>query len=150
MNQAVLDKLHGFAQPPPPSWMPQTIGWYVLFALLAVGAVLQITRWIRDWKRNWYRRAALRELPRTPAEELSALLKRTALAAWPREKVAALTGQSWLQFLNQTLKPPLFEGEPGCEIEELSVRNGSTLSPQEEREIRHLAEQWIRRHRVQA
>lgn len=146
MNPARLDKLHDFAQPPPPSWMPHTIGWYVLFAVLAVAIVLQLIKWSREWKRNRYRRAALRELPHTPVENLSALLKRTALAAWPRETVASLTGESWLQFLNRTAKEPLFETKPGSEIEEFAVLERSPHNPQEETEIRQRAEAWIRRH----
>ena len=128
--------------------MPQTAGWYVLFALLALAAGFQLIKWIREWKRNRYRRAALRELPHTRIEDLSALLKRTALAAWPREDVASLTGESWLQFLNRTADQPLFETNPGSEIEEVAVRESSLLNPQGEGELRQRAEAWIRRHRA--
>ena len=39
MNTApntALDKLHDYYQPAPPTWTPQTIGWYVLFGIVAL------------------------------------------------------------------------------------------------------------------
>ena len=53
------------------------------------------------WHRAAYRREALRLL-RTAANpgEIMVLLKRVALAGWPREVVAPLHGEEWLNFLN--------------------------------------------------
>jgi hypothetical protein len=150
MSPAALDRLHDFVQPPLPSWMPHTIGWYVVFAVLALAMTFQLIKWIRDWKRNRYRRVALQELPHTAIEDLSALLKRTALAAWPRQTVASLTGEAWLRFLNRTAEQPLFETKPGSEIEELAVRGRQQLNAQDEEKLRHRAKTWIRRHRVRS
>jgi uncharacterized protein DUF4381 len=44
---APLDKLHDFYQPPQPAWIPQTAGWYVVFAiagLLIVWAIIHAIR----------------------------------------------------------------------------------------------------------
>ena len=84
---APLDKLHDFYQPPAPPWTPQTIGWYVVFAVVGVLVLWAVVYFVRKWIANRYRREALRELTLARADGISALLKRAALSAWPREKV---------------------------------------------------------------
>ena len=146
---APLDSLHDFYQPPLPSWMPQTIGWYITFSFVALAIIWTAVHFIRKWFANRYRREALRELPLLPPEQISALLKRTALAVWPREKVASLSGDAWLEFLNGSAGDDLFRNIPASLIEELALRS-SSLSGEEEQALRHAAATWIRRHRVQA
>ena len=108
-----LATLADIVQPAPPSWMPQTIGWPVAGALLL--AWLAWVGW-RGWRRyraNRYRREALAALSRmqgalreadparraTALRDAAVLLKRTALAAWPRGQVASLAGAQWADFL---------------------------------------------------
>jgi Domain of unknown function (DUF4381) len=146
---APLDKLHDFYQPPPPAWTPQTAGWYVVFAIVGVLVLWLVVRSARKWYANRYRREALRELATASPAEFSVLLKRTALAAWPRAQVASLSGTEWLAFLNQTSLQEEFLQRPGNQIEEVGLRP-IALSPQEERTLRQLTVTWIRRHRVQA
>lgn len=145
---APLDKLHDFYQPPPPAWTPQTIGWYVLFAFAGLLVLWILIHSIRRWLANRYRREALRELELLPADQFSGLLKRTALVAWPREKVASLSGDEWLNFLNETGGDPMFRQAPGNGIEEASLRQAS-LSSADEQQMRKIAAEWIRRHHVQ-
>ena len=146
---AALEKLHDFQQPAPPSWMPQTTAWYVLFAAVAALALWAIWRVARTWARNRYRRAALAELNITPPEQFSALLKRTALAAWPREAVAPLSGGTWLKFLDDSTAGRQFGAAPGSRIEEIAI-SGDRVAPEEEQTLRAAAATWIRRHRVPA
>jgi Domain of unknown function (DUF4381) len=146
---APLDKLHDFYQPPPPAWTPQTIGWYGVFAILAILSMWITIRSVRRWLANRYRREALRELVLLQPEQFSTLLKRTALSAWPREKVASLNGEAWLNFLNETADDSIFQCNPGNRIEEISLRP-IILSGNDEQELRKLTAEWIRRHRVQA
>lgn len=107
-----LSQLADVVQPPPVSWMPQTLGWKVLGALLLVLFLWLMWRGVRRWFRNRYRREALAELrrlelrwqddPETGAVVLAALpalVKRCALAAWPREQVAGASGAQWAQFI---------------------------------------------------
>ena len=70
-----LDKLHDFYQPLPPAWTPQTIGWYVLFAVAGLVVLWLVVHTVRRWFRNRYRREALHELALLPAEQFSTLLK---------------------------------------------------------------------------
>jgi len=107
-----LSQLADVVLPPPVSWRPQTVGWEVLGGVLAVLAVWLLWRGVRWWFRNRYRRDALAELRRLelrwqadpdsgPAvlSALPVLIKRCALAAWPREQVAGRSGADWAKFL---------------------------------------------------
>ena len=146
---APLDKLHDFYQPPPPPWTPQTIGWYAVFAIAGLLLLWAVVHGVRRWTANRYRREALRELAHTPADGTSALLKRAALSAWPREKVAPLSGDAWLSFLSVTSGEESFQRTPANRMEEIALRP-SALSSEEEAALRRVAGNWIRRHRVQA
>ena len=146
---APLDALHGFYQPPSPAWTPQTVGWYCVFAAAAIAALWILARRIRRWRFNRYRREALNELKTLAATELSALLKRTALSAWPRERVASLSGPEWLQFLDDALKDSGFKNAPGNRIEDIAF-GPAALSAEEEKQLRDLTAQWIRSHHVRA
>jgi uncharacterized protein DUF4381 len=145
----VLDRLHGFYHPAPPPWTPQTTGWYCVFVLLALLAGWMAWRAWLHWHRNRYRRAALRELASADGSAIPALLKRTALAAWPREEVASLSGEDWLQFLDTHGTKNSFMDGPGRILIDLEYR-GAALNPEEERTLRTLADKWIRSHRVHA
>jgi Domain of unknown function (DUF4381) len=142
-----LDKLHDFYQPPAPAWTPQTFGWYVLFVVAGLLVIWVVVHQTRKWLANRYRRAALRQLDLLPVNELSALLKRTALAAWPRERVASLSGAEWLRFLNEAAGDETFHSPPANRVEELALQP-VTLSNEDEHALREAAATWIRRHRV--
>lgn len=110
----MLNGLREITLPELPSYRPQTIGWAILAGIALLGLALWSLQKYRIWHRNSYRRAALQRLaeleplsqqPITQAKalkELSELLKRTALAAYPREQVAQLYGDAWLTFLEST------------------------------------------------
>jgi hypothetical protein len=146
---APLDKLHDFYQPPPPAWTPQTAGWYIVFTIVGLLLLWGVLHFIRGWTANRYRREALRELAAAPVDGISALLKRAALSAWPREKVAPLSGDAWLRFLSASGGDDSFRCSPGMHVEEIAL-TPSALSSEEEDALRKIAERWIRRHRVQA
>lgn len=100
----LLDMLEPVPEPQPVSMVPQTAGWLVLglFGLAVTCWLLWIA--LRRYRANGYRRAALRALQAAgddPAQ-LATLLRRTALAAYPRSQVAGLHGEDWAGFLNKT------------------------------------------------
>jgi Domain of unknown function (DUF4381) len=148
-HNAPLDKLHDYYQTAPPAWAPQTIGWYVLFGMIGLLLLWFAIRTLRHWLANRYRREALRELARATPDQFSSLLKRTALAVWPREKVASLSGEAWLDFLDGAIATKSFRSAPGNRIEELALL-GNATSREDEQVLRDLTAHWIRRHRVQA
>ncbi|NEK18573.1 DUF4381 domain-containing protein [Rhizobium leguminosarum] len=112
MTETALRSLHDIVVPAPVSWWPQTWGWALVAALLALAALLVFLRWIKRYRANAYRREALALLERIsgklrhPAtradaiQDLAEVLKRTALAAWPRDEVASLSGDGWVRFLD--------------------------------------------------
>jgi len=108
----LLDQLQDIVEPPPVSMAPATWTWAVLATLLLALAALAAVAWLRHRRRTAYRRAALAELDAlapalsrgdVPAlAALAALIRRTALAAFPRDEVATLTGSGWIAFLDRT------------------------------------------------
>ena len=98
------------------------------------------------------RREALRELdkiapsPQTLAE-VAVLAKRVALAAYPRERVASLTGGPWLTFLDETGGTSVFTNGPGRYLESAAFeRNPPTPGREELAELLSAIRHWIRRH----
>ena len=108
----MIEGLAEIATPAPVSWMPQTWGWAVLGAVIVMGAMAWGWRWRQRSLANRYRAEALTLLaglePRVQERqtrddaliEVAALLKRTALAAYPRPEVAPLWGAPWVTFLS--------------------------------------------------
>jgi hypothetical protein len=109
MNPALQD-LHDIHLPAPVSWWPPAPGWWLLAALLAL-IVIGLLVWRQLRRRNNWRRYALGELatlrqhssPASAVRELSVLLRRVAISRFPREEVAALSGDAWLGFLDRPL-----------------------------------------------
>lgn len=111
-----LAKLHDIHLPEPIGWWPLAPGWYLLLliALIVLGLVIYLVR--RSHKNKRAKRQALELLQRYELEyqkdansqqssmRVSELLRRVALAYYPREEVASLQGEAWLAFLTKTSK----------------------------------------------
>ncbi len=94
-----------------PIWPPAP-GWWFAFGIMILATTVVFLR-IRAHRRS-LRRAALRELDTVEnsyritsdaavlARSLSALLRRTALARFGRDRVAGLHGNEWIEFLATT------------------------------------------------
>jgi len=151
--------------PPPPSWRPQTIGWPVAGAIVLALLSVAAWRWWRRYRANRYRREALAELeqlragmaasPQARARALAAmaeLLKRTALAAWPRAQVASMAGAEWAKFLQANA------GKAGAAVPVLSTlvndaqyRDAAVLAQWPDSQVAATAaacQQWIAGHHV--
>ena len=105
-DPASLENLHDIVEPVSVSfWWPLAPGWWVLLSLVFVGLLIGGIRSIRTYQKNAYRRLALRELDSLPTPHgLPILLKRVALAVYPREQVAGLSGDRWIAFLNHEVR----------------------------------------------
>lgn len=121
-----LGQLRDIHLPSPVSWWPPAPGWWLLAAGVTVLAALVFYLLYRRRQDRW-RRTALAQWQRLhedwrggaidaagAARELSVLLRRVALARFPRVQVAALTGEEWLAFLDAAVPgEALFSRGPG-------------------------------------
>jgi Ca-activated chloride channel family protein len=88
--------------------------WPLRIVIALVLVALAVTGWraVRAFIANRYRREALKELSRitgasqvsaaSTADALAVLVRRTALAVFPREQIAPLSGAAWLAFLDRS------------------------------------------------
>lgn len=99
-----LDQLRDIVEPKAVSWWPLAPGWWAILAGLAVTVFFVALRTRRRWQANAYRRAALRELQNARSvSQVALILKRTALAAFPRTSIASLSGIAWCHWLDETV-----------------------------------------------
>lgn len=156
-----LEKLHEIMMPPAVNWMPRTIGWYALFALIVFIVLWLIFLRVRNFRANQYRRLALQRLDlitgklrqpesRDPAlAELSSLMKWTALSAYPRTRVAGLSGARWLTYLDQSMGGNNFNQGDGRVLGALAYLPASrisSLSDETVGQLLHLSRRWITEH----
>jgi type II secretory pathway pseudopilin PulG len=112
-NSNQLAQLKDIHLPEPIGWWPLALGWYILIGLLLI-ALLGSLVWIyRYYQQGRAKRQALRMLKdyvqryqqdnnhQLMSARLSELLRRVALAYFPRSQVASLEGEAWIAFLNQ-------------------------------------------------
>lgn len=140
----LIDLLEPVPEPAPISMVPQTMGWVWLGLLLLVICAALIWMLVRRWRRDAYRRAALAELGKTAqdASSLARLVRRTALAAYPRSAVASLFGDSWLTFLDEAYGGNGFSNGPGKVLATAPYQKELAGEP-----LRQLVKEWIKRHR---
>lgn len=117
--------------PPPVAWWPPAPAWWLL-ALAVIAAVVACAWWWRYrrrapaaserallvaeiWRRWHDIQAVHRSAPNNLAlvRELSELLRRVAVSLHPRHDVAGLTGEAWLEFLDDVLGGDKFRRGPG-------------------------------------
>lgn len=111
-----LKQLKDIHLPAPVSWWPLAPGWYVLSGLLLLMVFILCYRLYQRYLdarpkkqalqllAEYYRQYEQEGNSQLTSARLSELLKRVALAYYPREKVAGLKGEAWIQFLNSTAK----------------------------------------------
>lgn len=162
MLAATLRQMADIALPPPVSMMPATWGWAALAAALALALAFVLWRWLRHRAQNRYRREALAELAlletginrpdgrKQALASLPSLVKRTALAAWPRETVAALNGPDWSDFLKAHAGKARIEDDTYRFFAETEYRLPAASLADEAAAKRTLsaARQWIEGHDV--
>lgn len=110
-----LKNLHDIHLPDPISIWPLAPGWYLLISLICISI---ITTFIILWQSRSHRRVQkqalqlLESYKKSYAQEANSqktcalvneLLKKVAMFYYPRSHIAALSGEKWINFLNQTL-----------------------------------------------
>jgi hypothetical protein len=137
-DAASLQNLRDIVIPEPPTLWPPAPGVWVLLVIALAVAIALFLLWRRTRARNAYRRAgiALLEDART-TRDVNVILKRVALAAWPRPEVAPLYGDDWAAFLDGNCARSRFSS--------LAPVDDATEPP---RELTRSARIWIRHHRA--
>jgi uncharacterized protein DUF4381 len=139
----LLEKLEPIPEPETLSLLPQTQGW-IWLGLLVIAVAVWLTQLIlRARRASAYRRAALRELKRADSDPvtLAALLRRTALVAYPRTDVAGLYGADWLAFLDKAYGGTAFSAGLGRVFAMAPYREVREVDG-----LKDLVSEWIRLH----
>jgi len=144
-DPADLSNLRDLTLPPEVALWPPAPGWWIVAAAGFVAVVILAAAATVRYRKNAYRREALRQLVAVDPGGISAILKRAALAAWPREQVAALTGAAWLAFLDRTGRTTAFTTGAGRHIETLAF--GGTIDRSSIDAAHAAARAWLRSHR---
>ncbi len=149
----LMELMHGLEFPEPVPWVAETPGWWVLSGWLLAVLGLCVRQLVLRRRRNRYQREAMVELsaiqrqaetdPAAAAAAIAALLKRTALVAYPREQVASLFGSEWARFLTESANDDPVVADAAGQISAAAYRadadGRSLLAP---------ARRWIRVHRA--
>jgi hypothetical protein len=154
---ASIADLKDIPAPPPVSYMPQAMGWWVIGALLLVALLVFAFLKLRTWWRNRYRREAQAELiaieqsindadarPEALAA-LPALVKRTVLAWAPRPTVGPMSGEAWLRYLDSTYPQGGFVKGPGRHLDALAYGRAD-IGKDDLAALTALLHQWIDGH----
>ncbi len=142
----LFDMLIPAPAPAPISMWPQTWGSVGVAAVVVAGlAAAAFVAW-RHWRANSYRRQALAALDRcgTDPAQVARILRRTALAAFPRRCVASLQGEEWVTFLRQTADLTMFSENTARSLIMAPYATGV-----DDPTTADMARAWIRTHKVE-
>lgn len=162
MNQTdPLSQLRDIHLPDPVGLWPLAWGWWVLIALLVGALLASVIYWRRHQRQRRYRQQAKAELKSAYQnyrenddvalylQSVSLILRRAALTAFPRKRVASLKGEAWLEFLDQSLPgagTPFTQGEGQV----LAVGPYQRQPQADVKALHRLATDWIEHHSVRA
>lgn len=153
MNEdTLLQQLKDIQLPPSPSLWPLAPGWYFIIFIWLLALSIAGYLVYRYLKKQRYRKAALKELAQLQAatnnatllNALSTLLRRTVIAAYPQRQVAGLSGEDWLQFLNETGRSQQFTTDLGRQL--LTAPYQPNRSADEAQALFELVRGWMLRH----
>ena len=143
--------------PEPVGLWPPAPGWWIV-ALLILAAIITGGLWLfRFWRKNRYRKKALKEAEmlfnaylqhqdeRRFAHDCNRLLKKVALHAYPKQDTASLSGKSWLEFLATTGSNNTFLEEAGDALGDQRFNPDWTPDVSA---LKSLTLSWIKKHYV--
>lgn len=139
--------------PAPIGWWPPATGWWIA-AGLVVFTALGVLLFLKKLRRHKVRKTAAKQLvllrqTKMPVKEkissLSALLRRVAITAYPRDNVASLTGNAWLQFLDASSSSHDFSKGKGLLLIDAPYQPDSPESLSNDMEMLFdLCDRWIK------
>ena len=133
----------------------ETPGWYVLCLLFVLVAIFLFFRWLKRYRKNEYRRNALKSIASIEQNSQSqheayqlndiwVLLKLVAIEAFGRQQVAQLYGNDWLEFLESKGKNTPFTDYKQHIAN--SLYEPISVDPKEIKALIELSKQWIVTH----
>lgn len=150
--QQLLAQMHDITSPPPVGWWPPAPGWWLL-TFLVLGLLVWAGRlWFIYRQRNRYRQQACTELAQLQgttsnslAAQVSELLKRTALTAYPAQHtlIANSFGNDWVALLNQTCGAQPFSDSTALALSEGPYQPNIQVDPTA---LKGAAQTWIKQH----
>ena len=140
----LLNLLEPMPQPEPVSLWPQTAGWIWLTLVVAVLVLWLVRRWVKARRANAYRRTAIEQLEHAGDDPgaVAQIIRRTALAAFPRAEVAGLYGEHWLAFLDAACDGTAFRSGPGRALASAPYSATEPVAG-----LKNVAIAWVRDHR---
>jgi hypothetical protein len=155
MTGDALAQLKDIHLPETIHWWPPAIGWW-LFILMAITTTTAIIYWaIQRKKQQKYRKEAIVLLDKRYQHwrvsnnnahcfnAINALLKRTALTAFPESDATALHGQQWLDFLNGKCRSKPFSQKMINDFSQCQYQYNITIDIEQ---FYHCSRQWISCH----
>ncbi len=133
----------------------ETPGWYLVAGLFSLLAILLFFRWLKQYRKNGYRREALKTLAEIEhysqnqkeliqLNDIWVLLKRVAMETFGRQQVAQLYGNDWLEFLESKGKNTPFTS---CKQHIVNTLYDTIeVDPKETKALIELSKHWIRTH----
>ncbi len=154
ITENIMANLHDIITPDPISMFPASDGYAILLMLIAATLFPLSLYAYKYHMRNLYRKDALKEIKQvrdtdSPLDKelvyMLQLLKRVAIVAYTREKVANLSGKTWWQFLKEKSHISMGDDlEAYCE----SIYLGdSTLTQAKNDAVINYITKWIKNHK---
>lgn len=145
LSASSLLPLNDIHLPAEPSWWPFAIGYYLVLGVAIIVVLALIIGWRKYKQKRRAKRAAIALLSLNP-EQLTPshaieIVRQAALSYFPRQKIARLTGEDWLAFLDSQLSSPLFL--PLAQQWQQALYASIKHDPQLEQQMLQDCRQWI-------
>ncbi len=135
-------------EPSPIQFSFNTPGWYFIGIALIIILLFLCVRWIIVYRRNAYRRDAVKELNTTKNIDglvhILEIIKLVAITTYGRDTVANLSGKDWFKFLNSSSKKRSF-----TKVEEpvlYALYKDESLDKEIFQELLSISKTWILTH----
>lgn len=140
-------------EPDPVLFSFETVGWLILVVLLLIVFLIVLVKQFKLYKKNTYRREAIKRLIVIQSEDaqnhfqinqLNILLKQVAINTFGREKVATLYGKEWFEFLESTSKNTKFTSY--LAVFSNAIYESKDANEKDFNTIIQLTKTWIKTH----
>lgn len=156
MNEsATYNSIGKLIEPEPIAYSFNTPGWYMVFSLLLLTALVIVFFQYRKYRKNAYRREAVKQIESLVQQNTSVVyeinkhLKVMALGLFGRKKVASLFGLEWFTFLQSTMNVKVPDAKISFEEFSKALYDSSyKLNETKENELVEFAILWVKNHHV--